>query len=181
MTTTTAPAADPAAMAVALLQANTPAHEIAAETGLSIGQVIAAAEEAGLTRKPDQLAVARELVDALEWARTHSDPKVHTLADKAKAAFNELAARRAAEAVIVRTQKEITDLEQRLAAAQNKLRKARGDAPIRRRASNTTTASLTREQRTEIRTWARANGHTVGDAGVIPATVVQAWQNAHRA
>jgi hypothetical protein len=180
MTTATAPAADPAVTAVALLQANTPAHEVAAETGLSLGQVIAAAEEAGLTRKPDQLALARELVDALEWARTHSDPKVRALADKAKAAFNELATRRRNEAVIVRTQREITELEKQLEEAHAKLRKARGDAPSRRRADGPA-AGLTREQRTEIRTWARANGHTVAPAGVIPAKVVQAWQNATRA
>lgn len=171
----TTAAITPAAQAVAMLQTNTPAHEVAAATGLSVGQVIAAAEEAGLTRKPDLLAVARELVDALEWARTQTDPNVRDLADKAKAAIKDLAKRRKAEPEILRQEKEITRLEEQLAAARDKLRQARGEhSPAVRRTANN--ADLTREQRAEVRAWARANGHTVGDAGVIPRAIVTAWR-----
>ena len=42
------------------------------------------------------------------------------------------------------------------------------------------TPSMSREQREAIRTWANANGFTVGDRGRIAANIVAAFEAAHR-
>lgn len=42
------------------------------------------------------------------------------------------------------------------------------------------TPSISREQREAIRTWANANGFTVGDRGRIAANIIQAFEAAHQ-
>ena len=42
------------------------------------------------------------------------------------------------------------------------------------------TPSINREQREAIRTWANANGYTVGDRGRIAANIIQAFEAAHQ-
>ena len=42
------------------------------------------------------------------------------------------------------------------------------------------TPSIGREQREAIRTWANANGFTVGDRGRIAANIIQAFEAAHQ-
>ena len=42
------------------------------------------------------------------------------------------------------------------------------------------TPSMGREQREAIRTWANANGYTVGDRGRIAAAITEAFEAAHR-
>ncbi len=42
------------------------------------------------------------------------------------------------------------------------------------------TPSISREQREAIRTWANANGFTVGDRGRIAANITQAFEAAHQ-
>lgn len=50
---------------------------------------------------------------------------------------------------------------------------ARAGAPIRR------TTRADREQTAAIRSWARNNGHKIGDKGRIPAHIVQAYHETH--
>ncbi|MCZ4102645.1 Lsr2 family DNA-binding protein [Streptomyces sp. H39-C1] len=164
---------DPVALAVAMLKNNMPAATVAADTGLSFGEVVAAAEAAGITRTPDLTALGKEMAEALEWGRRHDSKKVRALADRARAALNDLARLRRNESVATEAETEIARLRKQLAAAEDKLRAATGKTP-------SPTAAYSKAQRDEIRQWARLNGHTVGDHGIIPAAVIQAWQNAHR-
>lgn len=52
-----------------------------------------------------------------------------------------------------------------------------GDGPAK---SFSATPSVNREQREAIRTWANANGFTVGDRGRIAANIIQAFEAAHQ-
>jgi hypothetical protein len=165
---------DPAATAVELLKAEVPVDAITKETGLSVGEVIAAAEAAGLTRKPDLAALGKELAEALEWGRHHDNAKVRALADKARTALFDLSRWRRNEAVITQAESEIATLRQQLAAAEDKLRNARGGTAGGK--GTASASSLTRTERVECRQWARLNGHTVGDHGVIPHAIVAAWR-----
>jgi hypothetical protein len=170
---------DPAAVAIDMLKNSVPAATAAAKTGLSIGQVIAAAEAAGITRKPDLAALGKQFADVLEWGHRHDNKKVQALADRARTALNDLARWRRNETVATEAETEIAALRKKLAAAEAKLRTARSGPTA---GKNALPASVySKAERDEIRRWARANGHTVGDVGTIPAKVLQAWQNAHRA
>ncbi len=46
--------------------------------------------------------------------------------------------------------------------------------------STSSTPSMSREQREAIRTWANDNGHSVGDRGRIAASIVSAFEEAHK-
>jgi hypothetical protein len=79
------------------------------------------------------------------------------------------------------------DVEEVLSAAESYQEPGSSDAP-RRRARNgdgsaksfSATPSISREQREAIRTWANANGFTVGDRGRIAANIAQAFEAAHQ-
>jgi hypothetical protein len=62
-------------------------------------------------------------------------------------------------------------------AAAGKRRGRSGDGPAK---SFSATPSVNREQREAIRTWANANGFTVGDRGRIAANITQAFEAAHQ-
>lgn len=61
-------------------------------------------------------------------------------------------------------------------SANTKRRGRAGDGPAK---AFSATPSITREQREAIRTWANANGFTVGDRGRIAANIIQAFEAAH--
>lgn len=63
------------------------------------------------------------------------------------------------------------------AAAATKRRGRGADGPAK---SFSATPSVNREQREAIRTWANANGFTVGDRGRIAANITQAFEAAHQ-
>jgi hypothetical protein len=175
---TTGTSTDPTTTALAMLEAETPMHAIATETGLSVGEIIAAAEAAGLTRKPDLEGIGREIAEALEWGRTNSNRKIQAKAEMARKAFLDLARLRRAETEAAKAAGEIAALKAKLAKAEDRLRRARtglssGRAPV--------APVLTQAERAACRQWARANGHAVGNHGVIPVQVVTAWQAATRA
>ena len=58
--------------------------------------------------------------------------------------------------------------------------KRRGGGTDRPAKSFSATPSVSREQREAIRTWANANGFTVGDRGRIAANITQAYEAAHQ-
>lgn len=193
---------DPAAAAVSLITDGTPARTVAAETGLSVGEVIAAAEAAGIsrTRTPDLTALGKELAQALMWGSRHDNKKIVALADRARTALNDLSAARRNESVVAEAEAEIsalrkkltaaeaqagiTALRETLAAAEDKLRSTRGRTARGAAGTGKKTAApmstLTKAERDEIRRWARANGHGVGAYGVIPTPVIEAWRDARK-
>ena len=63
------------------------------------------------------------------------------------------------------------------AAPGGKRRTSGADRPAK---SFSATPSVSREQREAIRTWANANGFTVGDRGRIAANILQAFEAAHQ-
>jgi hypothetical protein len=63
------------------------------------------------------------------------------------------------------------------ASASTKRRGRAADGPAK---SFSATPSVNREQREAIRTWANANGFTVGDRGRIAANIIQAFEAAHQ-
>lgn len=80
-----------------------------------------------------------------------------------------------------------TDVEEVLSSAESydepsspstgKRRGRSGDGTAK---SFSATPSISREQREAIRTWANANGFTVGDRGRIAANITQAFEAAHQ-
>lgn len=62
-------------------------------------------------------------------------------------------------------------------SAAGKRRGRSGDGSTK---SFSATPSISREQREAIRTWANANGFTVGDRGRIAANITQAFEAAHQ-
>lgn len=54
------------------------------------------------------------------------------------------------------------------------------DKAVRRPAANRAPSSADREQKQEIRQWARKKGWKVADRGRIPADVMEAYEQAHR-
>lgn len=67
------------------------------------------------------------------------------------------------------------ELREQLKPWTNAARRAGG-----RKSSKTKTNSLSPNERTAIRAWARSQGHTIGDKGRIAASIQEAYVAAHK-
>jgi hypothetical protein len=131
--------------------------------------------------------------ELLFWAHDHTSKRVQAAGQRATEALAWLdeqhtaeveteQARREAEAARAELEAAVTALEAELAEKKAALRDVAGK-PVKSRPAKTPAtgaAELTKAQRTEIRAWAQARGYEVGDRGRIPASIVEAWTEAHR-
>ncbi|WEH43961.1 histone-like nucleoid-structuring protein Lsr2 [Streptomyces sp. AM 2-1-1] len=133
--------------------------------------------------------VAPPLSDAvqklLDWAATHPAASMRSRAARITADLCELSERRDSEAA----QREA---EEKVARAKAELERAQQELRTVKTATRTTTAAVPtlmraglgsgriRAELAAIRTWARANGHQVADAGMVPKRVREAYDAAHQ-
>lgn len=134
------------------------------------------------------LAVSNEIQELLDWATAHPAASVRSRAARITADLSELTDRRDSEAA----QREA---EAKVARARAELEKAQEELRTVKAGTRTTTAAATaptpirsglgsgrtREELAAIRTWARANGHQVADAGMVRKSVLEAYDAAHQA
>ncbi|GAA2350513.1 Lsr2 family DNA-binding protein [Streptomyces violaceusniger] len=162
--------------AIDMLKAGAPVDDIAAQTGMSKGEIAALAEAEGLTREHTRQALA-ELLEALAWGEEHDTKKVRTLAARARTALTELTTMRRTAAQVSRAEAEVTALKQQLAEAENKLRAAKTGTST----SPTTSTPESKKERDKIRAWARRNGYQVAAHGLISQEIRNAWNNRDQA
>ncbi|WP_435271319.1 Lsr2 family DNA-binding protein [Streptomyces sp. 1222.5] len=133
------------------------------------------------------LPVSNALQELIDWAAAHPTASVRSRAARITADLSELSERRDSEAA----QREA---EEKVAKARAELEKAQEELRTVKAGTRTTTAAATaptpirsglgsgrtREELADIRTWARANGHQVADAGMVRKAVLDAYDAAHQ-
>ncbi|MCY0947011.1 Lsr2 family DNA-binding protein [Streptomyces antarcticus] len=203
MTNTTTPAApSPSAheaMAISMHNNGDGADAICEATGLSekeysdliadqiLGLSRTAADAPAIEVPVIALSVSTAVQKLLAWAAAHPAAQVRSRAARITADLSELSERRDSEAA----QREA---EEMVAKAKAELEKAQEALRTVKAGTRTTTAATaptpirtglgsgrTREELAAIRTWARANGHQVADAGMMRKTVLEAYDAAHQA
>ncbi|MEV7082431.1 histone-like nucleoid-structuring protein Lsr2 [Streptomyces sp. NPDC093516] len=182
------------ATALSMFYADHSMPEITEATGLSedeITALVAAQQRKADAGETDDTTPAGPAVDdsveqLLAWAETHPTAGIRNKAARVRADVAELTARRAAENAQREAEERITRLTAELEKAKENLRAVKAGAhPAPAPAAPTPIrpglgSGRTREELTAIRTWARANGHQVADAGMIRKSVLQAYDAAHR-
>ncbi|MER6160883.1 histone-like nucleoid-structuring protein Lsr2 [Streptomyces sp. NPDC001868] len=154
----------------------------------------AGAAETAPATVPDNTMDADQTEALLVWAENHPAAAIRNRAARVRSDLTELTERRTADAAQGEAEERVARAKLELEAAQAQLRqvKSGGRATTEDQAtseSQGTTAvtaapapngKRSKEQLAAIRTWARANGHQVADAGVIRKSVVDAYDAAHR-
>ncbi|MFG2220441.1 histone-like nucleoid-structuring protein Lsr2 [Streptomyces sp. NPDC048685] len=136
------------------------------------------------------LPVSNEVQRLLDWAAAHPAAGVRSRATRITADLSELSERRDSEAAQREAEEKVAKAKAELEKAQEELRTVK--AGTRTTAAATSAAAptpiraglgsgRTREELAAIRTWARANGHRVADAGMVRKAVLDAYDAAHHA
>ncbi|MER5696059.1 Lsr2 family DNA-binding protein [Streptomyces mirabilis] len=133
---------------------------------------------------PDSPADSDGIEALLSWAKNHPAAVIRNKAARIRSDLYELTARRAADDAQREAEERVAKLKAELEQAQETLRVVKaGGRPLPPAAptepSAPTGTKRSKEQLAAIRTWARANGYQVADAGVIRKTVVEAFDAAH--
>ncbi|MFF3967921.1 histone-like nucleoid-structuring protein Lsr2 [Streptomyces griseorubiginosus] len=129
----------------------------------------------------------------LAWAESHPAAGIRNKAARVRSDLMELTERRTADAAQREAEERVARAKAELEAAQAQLRQVKsggrtvtGDqATSEGQVATAVTVApapngkRSKEQLAAIRTWARANGHQVADAGVIRKSVVDAYDAAH--
>jgi DNA-binding transcriptional MerR regulator len=177
------------AMALSMYHADRSTAEITEATGLSKDEITALVDaqerqsDADTTSPATVPADTTDVAGLLAWADGHELVGIRNRAARIRTDLAELSARRATEAATRQAEERVAQLKAELEAAQAELRQAKtgrtaavaSAAPPARRG----TPGRSREELAAIRTWARANGHTVADHGMIPKAVRAAYEAAH--
>ncbi|MFF4787829.1 histone-like nucleoid-structuring protein Lsr2 [Streptomyces griseorubiginosus] len=130
----------------------------------------------------------------LAWAENHGAASIRNRAARVRSDLTELTERRTADAAQREAEERVARAKAELEAAQAQLRQVKSggrtatedQATSEVRVTTAVTAApapngkRSKEQLAAIRTWARANGYQVADAGVIRKSVVDAYDAAHR-
>ncbi|OEJ21808.1 hypothetical protein AR457_40995 [Streptomyces agglomeratus] len=118
----------------------------------------------------------------LSWAKHHPAAVIRNKAARIRSDLSELTARRETDDAQREAEERVAKLKAELEQAQETLRtvKAGGRPAAPAAASAPTATKRSKEQLAAIRTWARANGHQVADAGMIRKVVLDAYDAAHR-
>ncbi|MGA5363966.1 Lsr2 family DNA-binding protein [Streptomyces purpurascens] len=189
------------ATALSMFYADHPMGEITEATGLpeeEITALIAAQQrtfDAGETADTNPTAVDTEMntIDGsveqlLAWAEAHPAAGIRNKAARVRGDLAELTARRATDDAQREAEERVAKLKAELEKAQENLRAVKAGthpAPASATAAPTPIrpglgSGRTREELAAIRTWARANGHQVADAGMIRKAVLEAYDAAHQ-
>ncbi|MEC3992068.1 hypothetical protein VSR01_00290 [Actinacidiphila sp. DG2A-62] len=122
----------------------------------------------------------------LSWADEHPLASVRARASRIRQDLADLTQRRTTEAATAEAEARIAKMRADLKAEEERLRQLKAGGP---RAAVVTEAPTpirpvggkrSREELAAIRTWARANGHQVATAGVVKASIVEAYDAAHQ-
>ncbi|WP_431329786.1 Lsr2 family DNA-binding protein [Streptomyces sp. IPPR8] len=187
------------ATALSMHYADHPMAEITSATGLSEDEITALVDaqqrKAGAGETDDTTpagpaadpAVDDSVQQLLAWAEKHPTAGIRNKAARVRADVAELTARRAAEDAQREAEERVAKLTAELEKAKEALRAAKAGAPTAAATAASTPirpgngSGRTREELAAIRTWARANGHKVADAGMIRKVVLEAYDAAHQA
>lgn len=189
------------ATALSMFYADHSMAEITEATGLSEDEITAlvAAQQrkadagetddttpAATAAAPADPAVDDSVEQLLAWAETHPTVGIRNKAARVRADVAELTARRAADDAQREAEERVAQLAAELEKAKENLRAVKAGAhPAPAPAAPTPIrpglgSGRTREELPAIRTWARANGHQVADAGMIRKAVLEAYDAAHQ-
>lgn len=133
------------------------------------------------------LAVSNEVQELLAWAAAHQAASVRSRAARITADLCELSERRDSEAAQHEAEAKVAQAKAELEKAQEQLRTVKAGTRTTAAATAPTPiraglgSGRTREELAAIRTWARANGHQVADAGMMRKVVLEAYDAAHQA
>jgi hypothetical protein len=129
--------------------------------------------------EPVTISVAEML---MAWGMQHDSSRMQRLAGQARAALAELQQAKRREAAVSDAEARVQRARQQLAAAEKALKAAKGGTPASTPAAKAVAADdASKEERAEIRAWARAQGMEVADQGRIPRDVTAAYRAAHPA
>ncbi|MFD5341491.1 Lsr2 family DNA-binding protein [Streptomyces hawaiiensis] len=133
------------------------------------------------------LAVSNEVQELLDWAAAHPTASVRSRAARITADLSELTERRESEAAQREAEEKVAKAKAELEKAQEELRTVKAGTRATTAAATAPTpiraglgSGRTREELAAIRTWARANGHQVADAGMVRKAVLDAYDAAHQ-
>ncbi|WNI20236.1 Lsr2 family DNA-binding protein [Actinacidiphila sp. ITFR-21] len=122
----------------------------------------------------------------LPWAEQHPLASVRAKAARIRQDLADLTQRLATEQATAEAEDRIAKLRADLRAEEERLRQLKAGGPRAAAVIEAPTpirpasGKRSREELAAIRTWARANGHQVGTAGVIKASIVEAYDAAHQ-
>ncbi|MFB7552617.1 histone-like nucleoid-structuring protein Lsr2 [Streptomyces sp. NPDC056154] len=152
-----------------------------------LGLPRAAADSTAIDVPVVPLAVSNEVQELLDWAAAHPAASVRSRAARITADLSELTERRESEAAQREAEEKVAKAKAELERAQEELRTVKAGTRITTAAAAPTPirtglgSGRTREELAAIRTWARANGHQVADAGIVRKVVLEAYDAAHQA
>ncbi|MFD4578098.1 histone-like nucleoid-structuring protein Lsr2 [Streptomyces sp. NPDC058417] len=184
------------ATALSMFYADHSMAEITEATGLSedeIAALVAAQQRKADAAATDDATPAAPAVDdtmeqLLAWAETHPAAGIRNKAARVRADVAELTARRTTDDAQREAEERVAQLTAELEKPKENLRAVKAGAHPAPAAATAPTpirtglgSGRTREELAAIRTWARANGHQVADAGMIRKAVLEAYDAAHQA
>ncbi|MFE6288194.1 histone-like nucleoid-structuring protein Lsr2 [Streptomyces sp. NPDC057877] len=197
------------ATALSMYYADATTAEITEATGLTEDEITALvsaqeekteamleAEEKGAAVTAEPAATDTASGDSVEqllaWAEAHPVASIRNKAARVRGDLAELTARHTIDDAQRKAEERVATLKAELDKAQDELRAIKtGTLP-----SPTATAvavpaptpirsglgsGRTKEELADIRTWARANGHKVADAGIVAKKILDAYDAAHPA
>ncbi|MFE1198505.1 histone-like nucleoid-structuring protein Lsr2 [Streptomyces olivaceoviridis] len=134
-------------------------------------------------------AVNGSVEQLLAWAEAHPTAGIRNKAARVRGDLAELTTRRAADDAQREAEARVAKLTAELEQAKEDLRAVKAGAHLAPAPATTAPTPIrpglgsgrTREELAAIRTWARANGHQVADAGMIRKSVLEAYDAAHQA
>jgi hypothetical protein len=133
------------------------------------------------------LPVSNALQELIDWAAAHPTASVRSRAARITADLSELSERRDSEAAQREAEEKVAKAKAELEKAQEELRTVKAGTRTTTAAATAPTpirtglgSGRTREELADIRTWARANGHQVADAGMVRKAVLDAYDAAHQ-
>jgi hypothetical protein len=142
------------------------------------------------TPTPAATATVLNLADIevlLPWAEQHPLASVRSKAARIRQDLADLDQRRATEQATAEAEERIAKLRADLKAEEDRLRQLKAGGPRVAAATEaptpirSATGKRSREELAAIRTWARENGHQVATAGVIKASIIDAYDASHQA
>ncbi|XVV39744.1 Lsr2 family DNA-binding protein (plasmid) [Streptomyces sp. CA-100214] len=153
-----------------------------------LGRPRAAADALAIGVPDVALPVSNALQELIDWAAAHPTASVRIRAARITADLSELSERRDSEAAQREAEEKVAKARAELEKAQEELRAAKAGTRTTTAASTAPTSirsslgsGRSREELAAIRTWARANGHQVADAGMVRKAVLEAYDAAHQA
>ncbi|MCX4784484.1 Lsr2 family DNA-binding protein [Streptomyces sp. NBC_01264] len=132
-------------------------------------------------------AVSNEVQKLLTWAATHPAAGVRSRAARITADLSELSERRESEAAQREAEEKVSRAKAELERAQEELRTVKASTRTATAATAAPTpirkglgSGRSKEELAAIRSWARQNGHTVADAGLVRKALLEAYDAAHQ-